>query len=68
MCKFVEFKKRVHRLGEISYDVISKKTGELLAGIAIEHKWKKWVFITSDMYLFDAECLQDIVNFMRTLK
>lgn len=65
MSKFVEFGKRTHRFGEISYIVKSKKTGELLAGIALEYKWNKWVFITSSDFLYDAECLQDIVNFMK---
>lgn len=70
MSKYVKFEKRTFKatVGEIGYDVISKKTGELLGGIARCSDWKKWVFITSDEFVFDAECLQDIVNFIKELK
>ena len=52
------------------YYTIEKDTCMVELGLIIyDLRWKGWVFRAfSDMFIFDADCLDEITGFMRTLK
>lgn len=65
MSKFLEFKQYRHTK---LYNVNNKKTGETLGQIYYESKWYKWVFFSIESeFIYDVECLKDIIKFMEKL-
>lgn len=48
------------------YKVTNRKT-EYLGDIEFDKNWKKWVFQPEDCTQHDAECLFEIVQFLREL-
>ena len=65
----LKFTKRTDKeLGVIYF--VEKSTCIIeLAMIYFDPRWKKWIFrATSEMFIFDAGCLEEITKFMRTLE
>lgn len=67
MTKFLEFVKlRKHR---IEFEVLNRKTKDVLGYIFFYRLWKKWVFeVAYDEIVFDAQCLKDITEFLKKVE
>lgn len=50
------------------WQVVNKRHGDLLGGVEYYAPWRCYVFQPSDDAAFSADCLQDIANFLATLK
>lgn len=68
MSKYLKFKQGdTHTKQKDTHTVIfNKKSGEFLGTIYFYKQWKKWVFDSDDAF-FDAECLNEIVDYMKKL-
>ena len=74
MSKFLKFEKYGNNYLILNKATVINEVSDLidcdcLGIISYYERWHKYVFTaTSDEYVFDAECLQDIIKFMESLK
>lgn len=68
MKKRLTFKKFEKKNWRWNYKIINS-IGEQLGIIGWSDLWKKYVFSAeSDNYIFDTSCLNEIINFMKSIK
>lgn len=48
------------------YKILNKED-DIVGFVEYSYKWKNWVFITSDDFIFSYGCMQEIVDFMKDL-
>lgn len=70
MPKFIKFYK-TNRLNNEKpvWEIINKKSEDVLGLIFYNPRWKKYVFTQwSESIIFDSSCLNDIAKFMDNIK
>ena len=62
MSKFMKINKVAPK-----YVLVSKKDGEKLGEIYFHVSWRKWVFEPETSSFFDAECLKDVIEWLKDI-
>lgn len=63
MSKFMKLQKT-----EVKYVVLSKKDDSRLGTLTFHVGWKKWIFESDAETCYDAECLKDIISWLKDIK
>ena len=52
--------------GEISYVIRNIRTRTLIGGISFYGPWRQWVLDTTDDVIWSADCLEDVIDFIKS--